>query len=116
MREGYILKDHIKGGALTEVTYLTLLALFTPRHGYEIMKFIRECTDGRVILGAGTLYGAIHTLEKKQLIALVGSEVSDKKVYQVTEAGKQAVEQELLRLKQVHTLGVQIVYGGEQHE
>ncbi len=110
------LKEYIKGGALTESTYLTLLALYTPRHGYEMMKFIKECTHGRVVLGAGTLYGAVHALEKKQLIALVSSEAADKKVYQITEAGRQVVEQELLRLKQIHALGVQIVYGGEQHE
>ena len=55
----------MKGGALTETTFLILLALYEPKHGYGIMQFIEDETNGRVSLGAGTLYGAINTLEKR---------------------------------------------------
>ena len=53
------MRDNIKGGALTEVTFYILLSLFSPRHGYAIMQFIEDKTDGRLSLGAGTLYGAL---------------------------------------------------------
>lgn len=59
------MRDNIMGGALTETTFLILLAFTTPNHGYAVMNEIEERTCGRVKLGLGTLYGAINTLEKK---------------------------------------------------
>ena len=66
------MRDNVKGGALTEVTFYILLSLFTPKHGYAIMQFIEEKTDGRLSLGAGTLYGALNSLESKGWIELYG--------------------------------------------
>ena len=65
------MKDNVKGGALTEVTLYILLALYNPNHGYGIMQFVEEKTNSRLILGAGTLYGAINTLVDKKWIQLV---------------------------------------------
>ena len=56
------MRDNVKGGALTEVTFLILLSLYEAKHGYAIMQFIEEQTQGRLCLGAGSLYGAINTL------------------------------------------------------
>lgn len=56
------MRDNAKGGALTEVTFYILLSLYTPKHGYAVMQFIEEKTDGRLSLGAGTLYGALMVL------------------------------------------------------
>ena len=56
------MRDSVKGGALTEVTFFILLSLYEPNHGYGIMKFVEEKTQGRLVLGAGTLYGAINAL------------------------------------------------------
>ena len=36
------MRDNVKGGALTEVTFFILLSLYTPRHGYAIMQFVEE--------------------------------------------------------------------------
>ena len=41
------MRDNAKGGALTEVTFYILLSLYTPKHGYAVMQFIEEKTDGR---------------------------------------------------------------------
>lgn len=102
------MKDNIKGGALTEVTLYILLALYNPNHGYGIMQFVEEKTNGRLILGAGTLYGAINTLVDKQWIQLV-SEEKKKKNYLITELGKEIVNKELKRLNDVLELANQIV-------
>ena len=59
------MRDNRKGGALTEVTFYILLALHTPRHGYAVMQFIEEKTGGRLSLGAGTLYGALNSLQER---------------------------------------------------
>lgn len=54
------MRDHVRGGALTEVTFYILLSLYIPRHGYAVMQFVEEKTGGRLLLGAGTLYGALN--------------------------------------------------------
>ena len=102
------MKDNIKGGALTEVTLYILLALYNPNHGYGIMQFVEEKTNGRLILGAGTLYGAINTLVDKKWIQLV-SEEKKKKNYLITELGIEIVNKELKRLNDVLKLANQIV-------
>ena len=40
---------------LTEGVYYILLSLYKPRHGYGIMQFVSELSNGRVELGAGTI-------------------------------------------------------------
>ena len=59
------MRDNVNGGALTEVTFYILLSLYTPKHGYAVMQFIEEITAGRLLLGAGTLYGALNSFKKK---------------------------------------------------
>ena len=54
-----------KDTPLTEAVYYILLALRKPNHGYGIIQEVERLTGGRVMLGAGTLYGAIQTLEKR---------------------------------------------------
>ena len=66
------MRDSASGGALTEVTFYILLALCEPRHGYAVMQFVAERTGGRLELGAGTLYGALGTLEKRGWIRACG--------------------------------------------
>lgn len=96
---------------LTEITYLTLLAFYKPNHGYGVMQFLGEHTNGRVKPGAGTLYGAINSLIKKEWIVLYEQE-ERKKIYVITELGKRAVKCEVERLKQSYLLGKQFMDGG----
>jgi len=94
-----IIRDNTKGGALTEVTFLILLSVYTPNHGYGILQWIQKETGGRVILGAGTLYGAINTLLKKRWIEAVTQESGErKKDYIITALGKSMAEAEITRL------------------
>lgn len=51
-------------GALTESIFYILLRLHSPAHGYALMKDIAQMTNNRVKLGAGSLYGALDTLQK----------------------------------------------------
>lgn len=109
------MRDNTKGGALTEVTFCILLALYTPKHGYGIMQFLQEKTGGRLSLGAGTLYGALSTLTEKGWIEPVGENPGRKKEYQITALGKQMAEKELLRLRELTRAAAEII-GGNQHE
>ncbi|MGL4798491.1 MAG: PadR family transcriptional regulator [Cellulosilyticaceae bacterium] len=106
-----------KVGALTEVTLYILLALYKPNHGYGIMQFVEEKTEGRLTLGAGTLYGAITTLVEKGWISQQGEEgIKKKKTYLITSQGREIVEGEMERLQEVLRLGKSIMRGDEVDE
>ncbi len=109
------MKDNIKGGALTEVTFFILLALCTPRHGYAIMQFITEQTEGRLKLGAGTLYGALTNLQDKGWIAPCGEDDSRRKTYQITPLGWEIAQKERQRLAKLCRTADAIM-GGTEHE
>lgn len=110
------MRDNEKGGALTETTLFVLLSVYSPNHGYGIMQFIEHKTNGRLVLGPGTLYGAINTLLKKGWIKPYGEEDnSRKKEYIITDEGKKIVDTEISRLKQVYQIACKIVKGSEQN-
>lgn len=105
------MRDNAKSGALTEVTFFILLSLYKPNHGYGIMQFIEEKTNGRLNLGAGSLYGAINTLNEKNWIKPYGSDEIRKKDYIITSLGKEIAEIEVKRLSEVLTIANQIMEG-----
>ena len=99
--------------ALTEAVYYILLSLVTPRHGYGIMQEAERMSQGRVKLAAGTLYGAINgLLDRGWIKAVPGAEDSRRKEYALTEAGREALNRELDRLRELVENG-EIVLGGE---
>ncbi|MDO5423717.1 MAG: PadR family transcriptional regulator [Eubacteriales bacterium] len=106
------MRDHAKGGALTEVTFYILLSLYSPKHGYAVMQFIEEKTEGRLSLGAGTLYGALNTLQEKGWITPCGDSEGRKKQYIITELGKEIAEKELVRLDELISVAGEIIRGG----
>jgi DNA-binding PadR family transcriptional regulator len=71
------------------VLILTSLAS-GPKHGYALMQDIEGFSGVR--LGPGSLYGAISRLEERGLIEPLGA-VSRTRPYQLTSAGRQALEQ-----------------------
>ena len=105
------MRDNAKSGALTEVTFFVLLALYEPRHGYAIMQFIEEKTDGRLILGAGSLYGAMESLCKKGWIELHDDSDVRRKEYIITDLGRRIAKQELVRLREVARIAQEITGG-----
>lgn len=103
-------------GALTEAVFYILLALHQPLHGYGIMQGVQELTENRVVLGPGTLYGALNTLvEKGWIEPLAGPENSRRKEYVITERGKAVFQQELARLEELVRHG-KLVQRSAAHE
>ena len=86
---------------LTETTYLILLALKTPMHGYAVMQQVEELSDGRVRIAAGTMYGALDNLSKHKLIKSVKSEDPRRKVFVTTEEGISLMQQETERMEKL---------------
>ncbi len=96
--------------ALTEAVYYILLSLYTPLHGYGIMQNVLNISGGRVNLAAGTLYGALTTLqEKRWIVSLEDDDNSRKKMYQITDMGKAAVNIEIKRLEELVSNGYKVV-------
>lgn len=94
------MSESFERGALTEAVFYILLSVHVPMHGYAVMQNIKNLTRGRVILGAGTLYGALTTLSDKQWIAAYDGHGSGgrKKEYLITDLGRDAFLTELQRL------------------
>lgn len=105
------MRDNAKGGALTEVTFFILLALYTPNHGYGVMQFIKDRTEGRLVLGAGSLYGAINNLVSKDWIAPTDDGDGRKKEYVITELGREIAATELTRIRALCAIAEDIIGG-----
>ena len=88
---------------LTEALFYILLAVRTPNHGYGIIQDLNEMTGGRVVLGPGTLYGAINSMLTKGWISLFSEdkESRKKKEYLLTKIGREIFEQEVNRLNEL---------------
>ncbi len=86
---------------LTETTFLILLALRTPSHGYAVMQKAEEMSEGRVRIAAGTMYGALENLVKQKLIETVSSSDARRKLYRTTSSGNDLLEQETQRMEKL---------------
>lgn len=83
---------------LSEATFYVLAALDEPRHGYAIMQKVTAMSEGDVVIGPGTLYGAFTTLEKQGLIEKV-SEEDRRKTYALTAKGQLVLAEHVRRLE-----------------
>ncbi len=85
---------------LSEQMYYVLLSLHTePMHGYRIMQYVNDLTQGRVVIGAGTLYALLARFEEEGYIRLCGIE-EGRKSYDLTDVGQKTLENEFDRLRQ----------------
>lgn len=98
--------DPISFLPLTPVAFHLLVTLESgPQHGYAVKRSVEERTQGVVRLGAGTLYHAVGSLEKRGLISecaapepeAVGS--SRWRFYEITPLGRRVLRAELERLE-----------------
>jgi PadR family transcriptional regulator, regulatory protein PadR len=82
---------------LPQVQLAILIALsLKPRHGYEIIQQIKEDSENRISLSAGTLYGAIKELRTKKLIQEISSGAEDRRrYYELTDKGKKQLTEEM---------------------
>src|SRR2546428_12669659 len=64
-----------------------------PTHGYAIAETLRARSDGAFDLPEGTLYPALHRLERSGLLSSRGLEVNSRRRrgYQLTRAGDAAL-------------------------
>lgn len=93
---------------LTPPIFYILLSLATKeRHGYDIMKQVEKDSQGKVLLGPGTLYGAIKRMLEEKLLVAVDTNYARRKYYKLTEKGRSTFMSELERYNQAVELARQ---------
>ncbi len=85
---------------LTEQMFYILLCLRTENCGADIMAKVRELTAGRVTVGPGTLYNLLEQFLSAGMIQEREPQ-GRKRVYLLTEAGRQALEREYRRMERL---------------
>lgn len=85
-----MLKGHLDG------LLLAVLASGGPLHGYAIIEDLRRRSGGTFSLPEGTVYPALHRLEKDGLLASCWSSDAPRRrrVYELTEHGHRALGRE----------------------
>jgi DNA-binding PadR family transcriptional regulator len=96
---------------LTPAVFHILLALSSgERHGYGIMKQVEADSQGKVHMGAGTLYGSLKRMVEAGLVKesdkRIDPEMDDERriYYQITGSGTKALAAELERYEHLVTL------------
>mgnify|MGYP001598424007 CR=1 FL=1 len=77
------------------------------------MKKVEELTNGRVIIGPGTLYSLLDNFVKEKIIIETKIE-NRKKNYVITSHGSEMLEKEYLRVTKLKNDYEKLVKGGEQ--
>jgi len=86
--KGETLKGHLE--------MLLLAALETrPAHGYAVVETLRQRSAGTFDLPEGTLYPALHRLEKAGLVTSAWNDESGRRrrVYQLTVRGRRSLSE-----------------------
>lgn len=86
---------------MTETGFYILLCLQEELHGYSIVQKVEALTDGAIRLSPGTMYGSLSKMEKDGLIRFVREE-EKRKIYLITELGKEVLELEMKRIERLY--------------
>jgi PadR family transcriptional regulator PadR len=83
------LKGHL------DLLLLSILAR-APSHGYAVAEALRVRSEGTIDLAEGTLYPALHRLEKTRALTSHWSVVAGRRrrIYSLTRRGRKALAQE----------------------
>ncbi|WP_032905599.1 PadR family transcriptional regulator [Streptococcus sp. AS14] len=86
---------------MTETGFYILFCLQKERHGYSITQKVKQLTEGQLSISPGTMYGTLAKMEKDGLIAFVREE-EKRKLYSITELGRQILELEIQRIERLY--------------
>jgi DNA-binding PadR family transcriptional regulator len=86
---------------LTDTNYYILLAMTEPIHGYGIMQKVKEISEGTFDIGPASLYTSLKKMMDAGIIKLNNSGESDKKVYSLTDDGRNFLYRDYKRRKKI---------------
>jgi DNA-binding PadR family transcriptional regulator len=102
---------------LQEPAFLILTAVADePRHGYAIIAAVRELSQGRVNLRAGTLYAALDRFLEAGFVQIQNEEVVEgraRRTYAITDDGIVTLTKEVERLEENAAAGRRFLRTGE---
>lgn len=98
---------------LTEQMFYILICLTQESCGVDIMKKVEELTNGRVIIGPGTLYSLLDNFVKENIIIETKIE-NRKKNYVITSVGIEMLEKEYIRVTKLKNDYEMLIKGGVQ--
>lgn len=90
-------KDSINVGELTDAAFYILSSVVEEKHGYLIMKTIENLTDGKFTIGPASLYTTLKKLLAADLVELNCESDENKKVYKITDKGREMLLKEIER-------------------
>jgi transcriptional regulator len=104
-------------GTLDMLILRTLL--FGPAHGHEIAKHIQRTTENVLQVEHGSLYPALHRLERKGWLsakweAAAKDQKREFKYYRLTPAGKKQLASEESKWKQLARAIAQVMWPAEE--
>ncbi|MBL4930609.1 PadR family transcriptional regulator [Clostridium paridis] len=94
-------KDSIDIGELTDSAFYILSSVIEEKHGYLIMKEIEKFTNNEVVIGPASLYTTLKKLLNAELVELSLETDENKKVYKITDKGRDMLINEIERKKQM---------------
>ncbi len=86
---------------MTETGFYILFCLQKENHGYGIVQRVEKLTNGEIVLAPGTMYGSLSKMEKDGLIRFIREE-EKRKLYVITDIGKEVLDLELKRIKRLY--------------
>ncbi|MEK5392892.1 PadR family transcriptional regulator [Bacillus shackletonii] len=92
---------------LTDPAYYIMLSVLEAKHGYAIMKYIEELTNGDFTIGPATLYTLLKKLQNAGFIVQDETDDDRRKTYTATEKGKALLCSEIKRRKQMVEHGIE---------
>jgi len=97
---------------LTDSVFYIMAALTEPRHGYAVMNLVEETTNGDFVIGPASLYTIIKKLLAEHLIVLHDESDSRRKVYVLTDKGREVLTEDIKRRKVMIQLAEKGLKGG----
>lgn len=80
-------------------------------YGYEIIKRLKEISNGYWNPSYGTIYGALNRMEKKGLIERTEQGTEDRKYYSLTDNGEEILEERKTEIKNLENDAKDMVLG-----
>jgi len=111
-------KTDLLQGTLDMLILRTLL--FGPAHGHQIAKHIQRTTDDVLQVEHGSLYPALHRMERKGWILSKWEMAKERnrefKYYRLTRAGRKQLLHEESRWKQLATAVMRVMWPARERQ
>lgn len=83
---------------MSETIFYILFGLREERHGYGVMQFVKALAEGRIELGAGTMYSTLRKLERQNSSWPPAKSIGARTTRSLSVAGKRSARKPTVSL------------------